>query len=86
METGERKNIQLSAGETTPTATMSPDRTIFPDEGDCMAPTPAGSTNICKGGAVAYAFSIRVTAQAPLTTLGGCSRGYRGCSGDQGES
>ena len=32
-----------------------------------MASTPAGSPNICEGGAVAYAFSIRVTAQVPLT-------------------
>ena len=67
MDTGEKKNSQLSAPGATSTATTSTDRTIFPSEGDCVASTPAGSPNICEGGAVAYAFSIRVTAQVPLT-------------------
>lgn len=61
--------MQLSACGATPTTAMSTDRTIFAGEGDCAAPTPAGSTNICEGVAVAYALGILATAQVPLTRV-----------------
>jgi hypothetical protein len=40
---------------------------IFASDGDCVAPTPANSTNICECGAVAYALDMQVTAQVSLT-------------------
>ena len=67
MEAGKRRTCNLAPAGKRPQQRWSADGAVFASEGDCVAPTPAGSTNICEGGAVAYVLGIRVTAQVPLT-------------------
>lgn len=59
--------MQLSACGQTYIAAMRADAATFASDGDCVAPTPANSTNICECGAVALALDMRVTAQVSLT-------------------
>ena len=70
MDTGKRRTANLAPAGANVHGNEEHGSDHFPSESDCVASSPAGSPNICEGGAVAYALGIRVTAQVPLTQVG----------------
>ena len=73
-----KKNKQHSACWQTRIAAMSADAATLASDGDCVAQTPANSTDICECGAVAHALDIRVTAAVPPIHVGRLQPGVSG--------
>jgi hypothetical protein len=69
VEAGERRACNLAPTGKYSSQILKADWTVFANDGDCVAPGPLISTNICECGAVAYRRDTRVTAQLPLTRV-----------------